>query len=117
MDVVHGQRPKSKRDEAIAEFREGRVWCLVVTEVLARGMDFRGVKVVVNYGQFSPQVMRVKPGAMVCLADPFRRVYVHTVIPQADVFRFPSDCPELYPQDRKDRTCRSTWEGNYFLLH
>lgn len=51
MDVVHGNKAMGKRDEAIKEFREGRVWCLVVTEVLARGMDFRGVKVVVNYGE------------------------------------------------------------------
>ena len=51
MDVVHGNKAKGKRDEAIKEFREGRVWCLVVTEVLARGMDFRGVKVVINYGE------------------------------------------------------------------
>jgi ATP-dependent RNA helicase DDX52/ROK1 len=51
VDVVHGNKAKGKRDEAIKEFREGRVWCLVVTEVLARGMDFRGVKVVVNYGE------------------------------------------------------------------
>lgn len=51
MDVVHGNKAKGKRDEAIREFREGRVWCLVVTEVLARGMDFRGVKVVINYGE------------------------------------------------------------------
>ncbi|WRT69353.1 ATP-dependent RNA helicase ROK1 [Kwoniella shivajii] len=48
-DVVHGGRGKSKRDEAIKRFRLGDVWMLVVTEVLARGMDFRGVKVVVNY--------------------------------------------------------------------
>ena len=51
VDVVHGNRGKAKRDEAITEFRQGRVWMLVVTEVLARGMDFRGVKVVVNYGR------------------------------------------------------------------
>ncbi|WWC93164.1 ATP-dependent RNA helicase ROK1 [Kwoniella dendrophila CBS 6074] len=49
VDVVHGGRGKSKRDEAIKNFRLGHVWMLVVTEVLARGMDFRGVKVVVNY--------------------------------------------------------------------
>ncbi|WWD16909.1 ATP-dependent RNA helicase ROK1 [Kwoniella shandongensis] len=49
VDVVHGGRAKSKRDEAIEAFRLGNVWMLVVTEVLARGMDFRGVKVVVNY--------------------------------------------------------------------
>lgn len=51
VESVHGNKGKQKRDEAIKEFREGRVWCLVVTEVLARGMDFRGVKVVVNYGE------------------------------------------------------------------
>ncbi|WWC73374.1 ATP-dependent RNA helicase ROK1 [Kwoniella pini CBS 10737] len=49
VDVVHGGRGKSKRDEAIKNFRLGHVWMLVVTEVLARGMDFRGVKVVINY--------------------------------------------------------------------
>lgn len=48
-EAVHSSRGKSKRDAAIAAFRAGTVWVLVVTEVLARGMDFRGVKVVVNY--------------------------------------------------------------------
>jgi reverse gyrase len=52
VDVVHGERSKSKREEAIKAFREGSVWALVVTDVLARGMDFRGVRVVVNYGWF-----------------------------------------------------------------
>ncbi|WVR08356.1 ATP-dependent RNA helicase ROK1 [Kwoniella sp. DSM 27419] len=49
VDVVHGARAKGKRDEAVKAFRLGEVWMLVVTEVLARGMDFRGVKVVINY--------------------------------------------------------------------
>ncbi|WWC95232.1 ATP-dependent RNA helicase ROK1 [Kwoniella sp. B9012] len=49
VDVVHSGKGKSKRDQAINNFRLGNVWMLVVTEVLARGMDFRGVKVVVNY--------------------------------------------------------------------
>ena len=49
VDVVHGNKGKTKRDEAIKAFREGKIWMLVVTEVLARGMDFKGVKVVINY--------------------------------------------------------------------
>ncbi|WVQ75579.1 ATP-dependent RNA helicase ROK1 [Cryptococcus sp. DSM 104548] len=49
VDAVHGGKAKTKRDEAIKNFRTGAVWMLVVTEVLARGMDFRGVKVVINY--------------------------------------------------------------------
>lgn len=48
-EAVHGERSKKARDDAIAAFRKGDVWVLVVTDVLARGMDFRGVKVVVNY--------------------------------------------------------------------
>ena len=31
------------------EFREGGVWVLICTELLSRGMDFRGVDLVVNY--------------------------------------------------------------------
>ena len=57
IDVVHGKRAKIKRDEAVKAFREGTIWTLVVTEVLARGMDFRGVKVVINYGGF-PSLLR-----------------------------------------------------------
>lgn len=53
VDAVHGGKAKTKRDEAIKDFRVGAVWMLVVTEVLARGMDFRGVKVVINYGTSS----------------------------------------------------------------
>jgi ATP-dependent RNA helicase DDX52/ROK1 len=57
VEVVHGNKAMGKRDEAIKGFREGRVWVLVVTEVLARGMDFRGVKVVVNYGESGRQAV------------------------------------------------------------
>lgn len=49
--VVHGGKTNKGREEAVEAFREGRVWVLVVTEVMARGMDFGGVKVVINYGE------------------------------------------------------------------
>lgn len=49
--VVHGAKTNKGREEAVEAFRQGKVWVLVVTEVMARGMDFGGVKVVVNYGQ------------------------------------------------------------------
>lgn len=49
--VVHGAKSNAQRDETVKAFREGRVWVLVVTEVMARGMDFGGVKVVINYGE------------------------------------------------------------------
>lgn len=49
--VVHGAKSNKARDEVVQGFREGTVWVLVVTEVMARGMDFGGVKVVLNYGE------------------------------------------------------------------
>ena len=33
----------------MANFRAGSVWVLVATDVLGRGMDFKGVRLVVNY--------------------------------------------------------------------
>ncbi len=48
--VVHSDRSKSAREKTVKEFREGKVWMLVVTELMARGLDFKGVEVVVNYG-------------------------------------------------------------------
>lgn len=33
----------------MGDFREGRVWVLICTELMSRGMDFRGVNLVVNY--------------------------------------------------------------------
>jgi ATP-dependent RNA helicase DDX52/ROK1 len=54
--VVHGGLSGGKRDEVVERFRQGEVWVLVVTEVLARGMDFKGVKVVVNYGKSRPNI-------------------------------------------------------------
>jgi ATP-dependent RNA helicase DDX52/ROK1 len=49
--VVHGDLSEGKRAGVLDGFRKGEIWVLVVTEVMARGMDFKGVKVVVNYGQ------------------------------------------------------------------
>lgn len=50
--VVHGERSKAKRTEAVEDFRMGKIWMLVVTDVMSRGLDFKGVQVVVNYGEY-----------------------------------------------------------------
>lgn len=31
------------------EFAQGKIWCLVCTDVMGRGIDFKGVRLVVNY--------------------------------------------------------------------
>ena len=37
------------RDEICTRFRQGQVWFLVATEVVGRGLDFRGVNTVLNF--------------------------------------------------------------------
>jgi len=49
VDVVHSDRSKQQREETVRRFRHGEVWVLVATELMARGMDFKGVNLVVNY--------------------------------------------------------------------
>ncbi|KWU45271.1 P-loop containing nucleoside triphosphate hydrolase protein, partial [Rhodotorula sp. JG-1b] len=48
-DAIHADRSASERDEVVRRFAEGQVWCLICTDVMARGVDFKGVKLVINY--------------------------------------------------------------------
>lgn len=38
-----------QRDNIIDQFRVGRIWVLIATELMARGLDFKGVNLVINY--------------------------------------------------------------------
>lgn len=49
VDAIHAGRSQAARMSAVQRFREGKVWMLIATDVLARGLDFLGVKCVVNY--------------------------------------------------------------------
>ena len=49
VDVIHAERPQAQRDAVVEQFRTGKVWVLIATELMARGMDFKGVSLVVNY--------------------------------------------------------------------
>ncbi|ORY82676.1 P-loop containing nucleoside triphosphate hydrolase protein [Protomyces lactucae-debilis] len=49
VDVIHSDRPQVQRDGVITNFREGRTWILIATELLSRGIDFEGVELVINY--------------------------------------------------------------------
>ena len=48
-DVLHGDRSQFQRRRALENFRNGRTAVLVATDVAARGIDVRGLDVVVNY--------------------------------------------------------------------
>lgn len=48
-DAIHADRSAAERDDVVRKFAEGQVWCLICTDVMARGVDFKGVKLVINY--------------------------------------------------------------------
>ncbi|KAI1936242.1 RNA-dependent ATPase rok1 [Ophidiomyces ophidiicola] len=47
--VLHSELSDSKRSDVMAGFRKGEIWVLITTDLLARGVDFRGINGVVNY--------------------------------------------------------------------
>ncbi|KAH7080116.1 ATP-dependent RNA helicase-like protein rok1 [Paraphoma chrysanthemicola] len=47
--VLHADLSSSARDTIMTNFRRGEVWVLITTDLLARGVDFRGLNGVVNY--------------------------------------------------------------------
>jgi ATP-dependent RNA helicase DDX52/ROK1 len=49
VDVIHADRSPAQRDEAVTDFRRGKTMFLVTTDVLGRGIDFKGVNVVINF--------------------------------------------------------------------
>lgn len=49
VDVIHSERTINERDKIIDHFRLGKIWILICTELMGRGIDFKGVNLVVNY--------------------------------------------------------------------
>lgn len=48
-DSIHAGRSKAERDRTVEAFRQGKIWALVATDVLARGLDFKAVEMVINF--------------------------------------------------------------------
>lgn len=49
VDAIHGDRTAAARMAAVARFRAGKIWVLIATDLLARGLDFLHVNTVINY--------------------------------------------------------------------
>jgi ATP-dependent RNA helicase DDX52/ROK1 len=47
--VLHADLSSSARDSIMTRFRKGEIWVLITTDLLSRGVDFRGLNGVVNY--------------------------------------------------------------------
>lgn len=46
---IHGDRSQEERNKALAAFKNGEVPVIVATNVLARGIDIKGVSIIINY--------------------------------------------------------------------
>jgi len=49
VDYIHGKRSDKKNHEVIQNFRTGKTWALICTDVMARGLDFKNISCVINY--------------------------------------------------------------------
>ncbi|TVY35681.1 ATP-dependent RNA helicase, partial [Lachnellula occidentalis] len=47
--VLHSSLSDTARSSIMSRFRAGEIWILITTDILSRGVDFRGVNGVVNY--------------------------------------------------------------------
>ena len=47
--VLHADLSDTTRSNIMAGFRKGEIWILITTDLLSRGIDFRGINGVVNY--------------------------------------------------------------------
>ncbi|KAG0482300.1 hypothetical protein HPP92_010384 [Vanilla planifolia] len=47
--AIHGDKSQTERDHVLNQFRTGRFPILVATDVAARGLDIKDIRVVVNY--------------------------------------------------------------------
>ncbi|TMW49675.1 hypothetical protein DOY81_005244 [Sarcophaga bullata] len=56
VDIIHADRTQQQRDNCVRAFREGHIWILICTELMGRGIDFKGVNLVINY-DFPPSTI------------------------------------------------------------
>ncbi|CAH9122673.1 unnamed protein product [Cuscuta epithymum] len=47
--AIHGDKSQGERDYVLSQFRTGRTPILVATDVAARGLDIKDIRVVINY--------------------------------------------------------------------
>ncbi|KAG4306518.1 hypothetical protein PORY_000506 [Pneumocystis oryctolagi] len=49
IDVMHSERTSAQRDTLIHRFRNGEIFILICTDLMSRGIDFKGIALVINY--------------------------------------------------------------------
>ena len=54
-NAMHGDKEQRERERTLADFRSGRAPILVATDVAARGLDIKDVRMVINF-EFPPRI-------------------------------------------------------------
>ncbi|KAJ1980195.1 RNA-dependent ATPase rok1 [Dimargaris xerosporica] len=49
VDIIHSGKTQAQRENVVRGFRQGEIWVLISTELMSRGIDFKGVNLVINY--------------------------------------------------------------------
>jgi ATP-dependent RNA helicase DDX52/ROK1 len=49
VDIIHGERSQQQRESVVNRFRSGELSMLICTDLMSRGIDFKGVNFVVNF--------------------------------------------------------------------
>ena len=47
--AIHGNKSQTARQQALADFKAGKIQCLVATDIAARGLDIEELSHVFNY--------------------------------------------------------------------
>ena len=47
-DVIHADRTEVQRHAIVQSFRQGKLWVLICTDLMGRGIDFKGINCVIN---------------------------------------------------------------------
>ncbi len=48
-DAIHGNKSQGQRQRALEDFRKGKTYVLIATDIAARGIDISGIEIVINY--------------------------------------------------------------------
>lgn len=59
VDIITSDRTRAQRDRSIEKLRRLEVWVLICTDLMARGMDFKGCNLVINYDMPSSAVQYI----------------------------------------------------------
>ena len=49
MATLHSKMTLNERENVINDFKEGKVWVIITTDIMARGLDINGIRTVINY--------------------------------------------------------------------